>query len=193
MSPSGPGDSGRESPPGIVQLAGVPTGGQERIVDSDVDLHDARQRNETSPRQWDLVLATAIGGILGAEARYALGLALPHTAGEFPWSTVVVNATGCLLIGALMVVLLDLTSPHRLARPFLGVGVLGGYTTYSTFAVDVQRLVLAHRPFVALGYIAITIVVCVGAVWLSTTATLVAGQAIVTARVRRRNNSRSAP
>jgi CrcB protein len=155
------------------------------VVDSDVDLHDPAQRRETRPRQWDLVLATSAGGVIGAEARYGLGLAVPHHGPQFPWSTVIINATGCLVIGLVMVVLLELTSPHRLVRPFVGVGVLGGYTTYSTFAVDTERLVLAHRPLVALGYVAVTVVSCGLAVWLATTTTKEVGEAVISWRVRR--------
>ncbi|MDP9221212.1 MAG: CrcB family protein [Actinomycetota bacterium] len=162
----------------------------DEVVDSDVDLHDERQRQETRPRQWDLVLATAAGGVLGAEARYGVAVLVPHASHQFPWSTVLINASGCLLIGALMVSLLELTSPHRLVRPFLGVGVLGGYTTYSTFAVDVQQLVLAHRPVIALAYVTTTVLACAIAVWLSTTATLVAGRAVIARRVRRRDLTR---
>lgn len=155
------------------------------VVDPDVDLHDPAQRREVRPHQWDLVLAASAGGVLGAEARYGLGLAVTHHGAQFPWSTVIINATGCLVIGVVMVVLLELTSPHRLVRPFLGVGVLGGYTTYSTFAVDTERLVLAHRPLVALGYVALTLASCGLAVWLAATATKDIGEAIITARVRR--------
>lgn len=140
---------------------------------------------------WDIVLAVAAGGIAGAEARYGLSTAFPSSSGGFPWATFTVNVSGCLLIGALMVILLELTTPHRLARPFLGVGVLGGYTTYSTFAVDVQRLVLAHRPGIALAYVGATVVGCIGAVWLSTMVTQGAGQAVVTARARRRDTGGS--
>lgn len=164
----------------------APASELDEVVDPDIDLHDPRQRQESRPRQWDLLAAVSAGGVLGAEARYGIGLSLPHTTDGFPWSTVLINATGCLVIGALMVVLLELTSPHRLARPFLGVGVLGGYTTYSTFAVDVQRMVLAHRPLLALGYLAVTVTGCAVAVWFSTTATLTAGRAVIGASRRRR-------
>lgn len=125
---------------------------------------------------WGVVAAVSAGGVLGAEARYGVGLALPHAASAFPWSTVLINASGCLLIGALMVVLLELTSPHRLARPFLGVGVLGGYTTFSTFAVDIARLVHEHRAAVAIGYLVTTLVACFAAVFVGTVAARAAGR-----------------
>lgn len=141
----------------------------------DVDPNLAR-RAVHSARQWDLVLAVAAGGVAGAEARYGLGELVRHTGRQFPWSTLLINVTGCFLIGALMVLLLELTSPHRLARPFLGVGVLGGYTTFSTFAVDAVRLVDAHRPLVALGYVATTAVACLLAVLVATLATQLVGR-----------------
>ena len=122
-------------------------------------------------RQLDVLAVVAAGGVLGAEARYGAGVLVPHTPDAFPWSTLLVNALGCLLIGVLMVVLAEMTAPHRLARPFLGVGVLGGFTTFSTYAVDVQRLLLAHRAGSALAYLTGTVVAALVAVWLGATAT----------------------
>jgi CrcB protein len=145
--------------------------GPPHIIDPDVDLHDPAQRAETRPREWDLLAAMAAGGVAGAEARYGLGAALPHADKAIPWSTVLVNASGCLLIGVLVVVLLELARPHRLWRPFLGVGVLGGYTTYSTFAVDAIRLIHQDHPGLALGYIAVTFASCLAAVWLGVAGT----------------------
>lgn len=177
-----------------VQAHGASSGDDgAEVINPDVDLHDAWQRGESQRHQWDLLLAAAAGGVLGAEGRYGIGLALTHRGQQFPWSTVVINASGCLLIGALMVVLLELTSPHRLLRPFLGVGVLGGYTTYSSFAVDVQRLVLAHRPAVAVSYVVTTLLVGAAAVWLSTVATQAVGRRVTTARRRRRGGYGAAP
>jgi CrcB protein len=85
-----------------------------------------------------------------------------------------------------MVVLLELTSPHRLARPFLGVGILGGYTTYSTFAVDVQRLVVEHRAGIAFLYVAVTVGTCAAAVMASTLGTLALGRHVAARRRERR-------
>ena len=61
---------------------------------------------------------------------------MPHAADGRPWSTLLVNVLGCLLIGVLMVLVTERFHAHPLARPLLGVGVLGGYTTFSTYAVD---------------------------------------------------------
>jgi CrcB protein len=149
------------------------------IIDPDVDLHDPAQRQEMVPRHWDLVLATSAGGVLGAEGRYAVSVAMPSAPASFPWSTVIINATGSILLGVLMAILLGLARPHRLLRPFLGVGVLGGYTTYSTFAVDAERLVRAQRPVAALGYVVATLLACLLGV-------LLGSAAVHSARRRRR-------
>ncbi|MEU7810829.1 CrcB family protein [Pseudonocardia sp. NPDC049154] len=96
--------------------------------------------------------AVAVGGIAGAEGRYGLGLALPHGPSQWPWSTLPVSISGCVLTGVLMVVITELIDAHPLLRPMLGVGVLGGYTTFSTYTVDVLNLAQAGRWPLALGY-----------------------------------------
>lgn len=115
-------------------------------------------------RQLQVLGVVAFGGVLGAQARYGIELALPSGAG-MPWATLIVNAAGCLLIGALMTVLLELTAPHRLARPFLGVGVLGGFTTFSGYAVGVQALLVDGRPAVAAAFWVVMPVVALASVW----------------------------
>ena len=102
-------------------------------------------------------LLAALGGALGALGRWGVSLALPSTSG-WPWATFLVNVTGCLLIGALLAVLLARFAGSPWLRPFLAVGVLGGYTTYSTFAVDVVRLVEAGSWPTAAGYVAASVV-----------------------------------
>lgn len=111
------------------------------------------------------------GGALGAAARYGIELALPPAPGGFPWTTFAINASGCLLIGVLMVLVSEIW-PHRpLIRPLLGVGVLGGFTTFSTYIVEIQRLVTLRQLGLALGYLAGTVVAAVAAAYLGTAAT----------------------
>jgi CrcB protein len=121
-------------------------------------------------RRLPVLAAIAAGGVVGAEARYAAALLGDQTA-WFPWATLAVNVLGCVLIGMFMAVLLELTAPHRLMRPFLGIGVLGGFTTFSTYAVDVRLLVDTGREAAALGYFAATPVLALTAAWLGTTIT----------------------
>ncbi len=95
----------------------------------------------------------ALGGALGALARWAIAGALPHSPGAWPWSTVLVNLVGCLALGALLAVLLARYPHSPWLRPFLAVGVLGGFTTYSTFAMDVVRLTGSGHPVFAVAYV----------------------------------------
>lgn len=132
--------------------------------DADVDLRDQAQRRELRGSAADVLAVVAAGGMLGAAGRHGISVALPTADGGLPWSTFLVNVTGCLLIGVLMVLIVEARTAHRLVRPFLGVGVLGGYTTFSTYAVDVQTLIVAHRPGVALAYLAGTAVAALLAV-----------------------------
>jgi CrcB protein len=83
----------------------------------------------------------AAGGVLGALCRYGLGVAVPTAPGHYPWTTFWVNVSGCALIGILVVLVTEgWPGAHPLLRPFLGTGFLGGYTTFSTYTVEVTRL-----------------------------------------------------
>lgn len=99
----------------------------------------------------------AAGGAVGSVARYGLSVAFPHRAGELPLATLLVNVVGCLLIGALMATILESANPHRLLRPFFGIGVLGGFTTFSTYVVEVIDTAEAGAVPLALLYGAGTI------------------------------------
>lgn len=112
-----------------------------------------------------MVAVVAMGGALGASARYGAALAAPTGRDAFPWTTLFVNTLGCALIGVLMAVLAEVRSPHPLVRPFLGTGVLGGFTTFSTATVDVQRLVDHGAPARGLAYLAATLLAALAAVW----------------------------
>lgn len=139
-------------------------------IDPDVDLHVAADRAETRPSALPVLGAIAAGGVVGALGRYGLTEALPHQPGSFAWSTFAVNVTGCLLIGVLMTVIGEVRV-HRLARPFLGVGVLGGYTTFSAYVVDVQQALDAGAARIALAYAFATMVTALAATWLGSTLT----------------------
>jgi CrcB protein len=110
-------------------------------------------------------LLAALGGAVGALARWGTAEALP-SAGGWPWATLLVNLTGCFLLGGLLAVLAARSPEPSWARPFLGVGVLGGYTTYSAFAVEVVELVDAGSPALAAGYVLVSVLGGVAAVAL---------------------------
>jgi len=122
-----------------------------------------------------IYLLAALGGALGALVRWAVSVALPHSPGTWPGSTLLVNLLGCLLIGALLAVLLARFPHSPWLRPFLAVGVLGGFTTYSTFAVDVVRLTGTGHQALAVAYVLASVL---GGV-LAVVAGLVVGRAAV--------------
>ncbi|MFG2830025.1 fluoride efflux transporter FluC [Streptomyces sp. NPDC048434] len=121
--------------------------------------------------QWPVIGVVAAGGAIGASARYGAALLWPTGSGAFPWTTLAVNAVGCALMGVLMVVITEVRPAHRLVRPFLGTGILGGFTTFSTYAVDIQRLAGAGRPAAALACLAGTVLAALAAVWGAVTGT----------------------
>ncbi|MEO7070399.1 MAG: CrcB family protein [Nostocoides sp.] len=111
-----------------------------------------------------LLAAIATGGVVGSLGRYCVGLALPHPAGGWPWSTLTVNLTGALMMGLLVEFLVARPGAHRLARPFLAVGALGGWTTFSTFAVDVIQQSHAGHGGLAAAYVIGSVVASVAGV-----------------------------
>jgi CrcB protein len=123
------------------------------------------------PHPWHgqapVVAVIALGGALGAVARYGASLLWPAQPGGFPWATFWVNVVGCAVIGVFMVVITDVWAAHRLVRPFFGTGVLGGFTTFSTYTVDIERLVDAGHPGTGLAYLAATLLAALASVWLA--------------------------
>lgn len=81
------------------------------------------------------------------------------------------NVVGCAVIGVFMVVISEVWAAHRLVRPFFGTGVLGGFTTFSTYAVDIERLVDADRARTGLAYLGLTLCAALAAVWSAVWAT----------------------
>jgi fluoride exporter len=98
-------------------------------------------------------LLAALGGALGALARWGVATALPRSPGSWPWATLTVNLLGCFLLGAMIAVLAVRRPEVTWPGPFLGVGVLGGFTTYSAFAVEVVHAVEHGAVLGAAGYV----------------------------------------
>jgi CrcB protein len=150
----------------------------------DVDVQVPADRGELRPSALPVVAVISAGGMVGALARYGLSSVWPHPADGFPWATLVINVSGCLLIGVLMVIVTEVATGRRLLRPFVGVGVLGGYTTFSTYVVDVQQAAAAGAAAVGLAYLAVTLLGALLAVW--------AGAAVTGGLVRWRRRVRRA-
>ncbi|MFI7501025.1 fluoride efflux transporter CrcB [Streptomyces sp. NPDC049687] len=134
-------------------------------------LRTSAPRRATGTGRLPVVAVVAVGGGIGAAARYGASLGWPTHSGGFPWTVFWVNVVGCAVIGVFLVLVTEALTVHRLVRPFFGTGVLGGFTTFSTYAVDIQRLVDEGRPGTALAYLAATLFAALAAVWLAATAT----------------------
>ncbi len=115
-----------------------------------------------------VLAVVAAGGMVGAVTRFAVQAAFPHRPGMVDWAIFAVNVSGCLLIGVLM----GLVNPRqRLLTAFLGTGVLGGFTTFSAFTVDVVRMAEAGNAVMASGYLGATVASALAAVWLGSVST----------------------
>lgn len=110
------------------------------------------------------LVAVALGGGVGSLLRWAVELGLPASPGPMPWATLVVNVLGSAALGA-AVVLLDRGTLWPGWRAFLTTGLLGGFTTFSTYAVQVA--LLGTAPVLALAYAVGTPVLCVWSAWLA--------------------------
>lgn len=116
-----------------------------------------------------VILAVALGGALGSAARYGVDRLIERRSFSlFPWSTFTINATGCLLIGVVVAALVDRHDTPAWLRAGVAVGVLGGYTTFSTFAQEGLSLFEEGRGGVALAYLLGSVLTGVLAVYAGT-------------------------
>ena len=106
-----------------------------------------------------LLLAVGLGGALGTGARHALALVLPAVGG-WPLATLAGNVVGSFLLGLLLESLLrrgEETPRRLLLRLGVGTGALGGFTTFSSLALEAERLLGGGRPEQALAYLALSL------------------------------------
>jgi fluoride exporter len=96
--------------------------------------------------------AIFVGGALGALARAGLEQGLTSSPGRWPWATFIVNVAGCLALGYLVTRLQERLPLSMYRRPFLGTGVCGGLTTFSTMQVELLRMLDAGRWGLAIAY-----------------------------------------
>ncbi|MGI8646973.1 MAG: fluoride efflux transporter CrcB [Mycobacteriales bacterium] len=124
----------------------------------------------------------AVGGAVGALARYGISEWFPSTEPGFPWATFWINVSGCALIGALLVLIDEVyAAPHSLWRPALATGVLGGYTTFSTYSVETMQLLRGGHIAMGVGYAIATVITALAALYLAELLT----RRIATDRARR--------
>ena len=107
-----------------------------------------------------------LGAALGGLARYVIGSAvMQRFGGRFPLGTLVVNVTGCFLIGILLPLLTERGEPRPNLRLFLIVGVLGGYTTFSSFAWETFQAVDEGSRWIGFANVALSVILGYLAVW----------------------------
>jgi len=113
------------------------------------------------------VIAIAVGGAFGSVLRYGLSTWVHTLAGRgFPYGTLAVNVLGCLAMGFLFVLLVERMGESVLWRAGLLIGVLGGFTTFSTFSIETFNLIEQGAMAKAAANMAASLVLCVGATWL---------------------------
>ena len=111
------------------------------------------------------LLLVMLGGAVGAGARHLTGRALLALLGsEFPWGTLCVNLVGGLLMGVLAGTLTR-TGGDEASRLLLGVGVLGGFTTFSAFSLDTVLMIERGDVALALAYVAASVIGSVAALY----------------------------
>lgn len=140
-----------------------PIPGPSLPTDPDIDLGSPAQRAELTASHGAVLAVIAVGGALGALVRYGMIRLLPTPPGGFPWAGFVINVIGSFLLGALMVVITERRSGSPLLRPFLGVGVLGGFTTFSTYADEIRVLLDGGAGLLGASYLASTLFAAVAA------------------------------
>lgn len=112
------------------------------------------------------VMYIALGGALGAVGRYAAMSAIGAFFGHgFPYGTLIVNVVGSFVLGALVEVTALAWSPSLELRAMIVVGVLGAFTTFSTFSLDAVALMTRGETAAAMGYIAVSVVGSIAALW----------------------------
>ncbi|MDI6870888.1 MAG: fluoride efflux transporter CrcB [Bacillota bacterium] len=115
------------------------------------------------------LLAVALGGLLGASARYLVsGWAQRAWGSSFPWGTALVNIVGCFLIGYLMTYSVEISPMRVELRLFLVTGILGGFTTFSAFGYETMRFVQDGASLLALANLGLNLIAGLGAVMLGT-------------------------
>ncbi len=108
------------------------------------------------------------GGFIGAALRAELGELLPHGPGGWPWATLLVNVVGAFLLGYFVTRLQERLPLSAYRRPFLGTGVCGGLTTFSTMQIELLQMLDAGRLALAAAYAIISVMAGFAGVFVAT-------------------------
>lgn len=130
------------------------------------DVDPSHRPRRSRQAQTVVVVALGFGGVFGAVSRYAISLALPTVTGHFPWGTFLINVSGSAVLGFVLILLREQFPAGRLARPIIGTGFIGAYTTFSTFMVEAVLLIRDGRPVEAILYLSASALAGLAAVWI---------------------------
>ncbi len=115
----------------------------------------------------NMTVAIAAGGALGALFRYWVSIGVHRFAGgDFPYGTLTVNVAGSLLMGALYVLFIERMDVDPIWRGALLIGLLGAFTTFSTFSMETLNLVENGEPLKALANVLASVILCIVACWV---------------------------
>ena len=115
----------------------------------------------------NIAVAVGAGGAVGSVLRYALSSALVRAMGStFPYGTVLVNVIGSFVIGLLYVWLMERVGARPELRAFLIVGVLGGFTTFSSFSLETVTLLMQESYTKAVANVVVSVLLCIACTWL---------------------------
>lgn len=115
---------------------------------------------------WTVVAAVAAGGAIGSAARYIVTVLVQRTFGTgFPWWTMSVNVIGSFIMGVIVTSIALRWSVGQVGQAFLMIGILGGFTTFSAFSLDVATLVERNATATAGGYVLTSVVLSIGALF----------------------------
>lgn len=111
-----------------------------------------------------ILLFVAAGGAIGAVCRYLVGVGAARWFGvAYPWGTLTVNILGSLILGILVEAFAIHWSPSQEVRAFFAVGVLGAFTTFSSFSMETILLFERGEIAASLGYVVMTVILSIGA------------------------------
>jgi fluoride exporter len=149
------------------------------IDDGDAVARIEREESEFEPAsgmraQSGVLLAIAIGGALGALARYGISRGIHVPKDSFPWATFWTNVGGAFVLGLFLTVAIERFPARRYPRPFFAIGFLGAFTTFSTMAVETVTLIKDGDALLGVVYLLVSIV----AGLLVTFAGILAGRAV---------------
>jgi fluoride exporter len=116
------------------------------------------------------IILVMSGGALGAAMRYGLARALPMSPSGWPWATFAANVLGGLAMGVLAAWMLRGDNSAESLRLFVGVGVLGGFTTFSAFSLEMAQMIERGQMGLAAGYAVASVLLALGALFAGMTA-----------------------